>query len=342
MKKTLLFAAILMASISFSQSITVDDTLSSGVATNYYQGDTTFTDYSSITGTSVTYDYSLLTYLDNTVSMNLDTIINIADSPYSTDFASADYHENFTGGVNTFFSNSADSVTVYGFIFNDGTSDFVISYNVDPLKSFSFPMSVGDSYSDYIEGEAIDIPTSGSNTALSGNATVTVDGAGTLKLGGSTYTDIIRVKTIENLSGTVPFFGTVTLVRESYYYYSFSTSNMPVLIVGNIDVDGAGYVIHQEGVWSKDALGMAGVESTQLNEMNLNVYPNPASNEVNISTENADQLSIYNSVGQVVFTNNSLIKNEIIKVDISNYPQGIYFVQIQKEGELKTKKLVIK
>jgi len=77
------------------------------------------------------------------------------------------------------------------------------------------------------------------------------------------------------------------------------------------------------------------------NSSNFSIYPNPAKNIVNfefVSSENMD-LTIFNSLQQLVYTNNNLTGSNL---QISfNQPKGIYIVQIQFEGKKEYHRLVI-
>ncbi len=74
------------------------------------------------------------------------------------------------------------------------------------------------------------------------------------------------------------------------------------------------------------------------NEANsINIYPNPASNTVNIDIDNEFVLKIYNQIGNLIdtFYNKNII-------DISNYSDGLYFLNINSDNKSFTKKLIIK
>ena len=79
---------------------------------------------------------------------------------------------------------------------------------------------------------------------------------------------------------------------------------------------------------------------------NFIMYPNPSSNNVTFSMENANEtikfLSITDVLGKTVITIKDISSNEI-NMDISNLSKGVYMVEITTESNLKTiKKLVIK
>ncbi|MFK8061038.1 MAG: DUF1501 domain-containing protein [Polaribacter sp.] len=81
-------------------------------------------------------------------------------------------------------------------------------------------------------------------------------------------------------------------------------------------------------------------------ELNINVYPNPAMNFINIqffgNNENV-KISLYNAIGAIVkqITNQKFSTiQHTINVDIQNLPKGNYFVHYQSKGISKTKKLL--
>ncbi len=340
MKKLFILCGLTGSFFSQAQSLTVDDTLSSGVFLSYYAADTSANEYAGIAGSAVTWDYSNLAYADATNSgSHLDSVIDMTDATTANQgyYPNATYQEQFDTGIQSFFSNTPDSIITYGFIFNDGTTDNVIRYHNDPLISAKFPMTLGTSYTDYVDGEAI---ANSVTAAMSGTADIEVDGTGTLELAGNTYTNVVRVKTVEVISGVIALVGPVTITRTSYMYYDFATSQLPIFIYGKILADlGAMGTTNLKSVWSKDPLmGYAGVEET--NESDLSIYPNPANTEVNISCDKGESISVINSIGQTVYSTN--ITKQITTIDVSNFSTGIYFVEIKNEDEKITKKLVIK
>jgi N-acetylneuraminic acid mutarotase len=82
------------------------------------------------------------------------------------------------------------------------------------------------------------------------------------------------------------------------------------------------------------------VNETDL--IQVNIYPNPATTEItfNFSTLNQIQLVIYNSMGQMV-ERYSNINNGILILNSRAYPKGVYFYQVEENGQtLKTGKFI--
>lgn len=88
-------------------------------------------------------------------------------------------------------------------------------------------------------------------------------------------------------------------------------------------------------------------EHSIIDNNTFSIYPNPAKNEINISLKlNQNEkmtLNIYNVNGQLVITNNRLIKeeNNTIKVDTNLLDSGIYFCALITGSETKYIKFVV-
>ncbi|WP_410006435.1 S8 family serine peptidase [Aequorivita nionensis] len=77
----------------------------------------------------------------------------------------------------------------------------------------------------------------------------------------------------------------------------------------------------------------------------LSVYPNPATNEVYISlsdkTFNNFDITIANSLGQILERKTNVDNASRATINVSNYSSGIYFVTIKAGESISTKKLVV-
>ena len=90
-----------------------------------------------------------------------------------------------------------------------------------------------------------------------------------------------------------------------------------------------------------------GLNTSEVEENNKNsiilIYPNPATNDLYISTESAEILSygIYDLTGKLMKT--ELSKNQSdIKIDIKDLPKGIYIINVNTTKGKESKKLIIK
>jgi hypothetical protein len=104
--------------------------------------------------------------------------------------------------------------------------------------------------------------------------------------------------------------------------------------------------LSKAGRWSPiissniDELIIVNIYSLQVKNSNMNVYPNPASNIINV--ENTDDLitsiALYNELGQQVLVKKSL--NHSIELDISKLKTGIYILNVTTNNDRKDFKIV--
>tara|TARA_B100000767_G_scaffold184043_1_gene171717 strand:- start:586 stop:1842 length:1257 start_codon:yes stop_codon:yes gene_type:complete len=91
------------------------------------------------------------------------------------------------------------------------------------------------------------------------------------------------------------------------------------------------------GVWESALNTLSGVNTFNVNKLDFTVYPNPADNQIIISTNAKNiELTIFNITGQKIITTTSK------SVDISMLSKGYYIVSVIAEGRNKRKKLIIK
>lgn len=76
-----------------------------------------------------------------------------------------------------------------------------------------------------------------------------------------------------------------------------------------------------------------------INENGILIYPNPSNNFIDIETTLTDySLSIFDIMGKLIFTEN-VSKNKI-RIDISNFSNGIYFLQLYSGDKIISKKFI--
>jgi hypothetical protein len=90
----------------------------------------------------------------------------------------------------------------------------------------------------------------------------------------------------------------------------------------------------------------AGINENNAN-FGLNVYPNPAANETNvtITAENASVVVVLTDVsGKAVYSNNLGTVNGMknLNINTTNFANGIYMVNVTSNGTVTTQKLVVR
>ena len=92
----------------------------------------------------------------------------------------------------------------------------------------------------------------------------------------------------------------------------------------------------QEGnMWFGDTLEVEIIveQSTSVNSIESNkfeLYPNPASTHIILSTVQSEDIQIYDIMGNVVYNIHQAKKQESLKIDISDLTKGVYFIRAGK------------
>lgn len=73
--------------------------------------------------------------------------------------------------------------------------------------------------------------------------------------------------------------------------------------------------------------------------VNVNVYPNPANQIVNISAENIETIKVLNITGQVI--ENMMVNKNNAQINIANYPAGIYIMQVKTDKGVFVKEFMV-
>ena len=79
------------------------------------------------------------------------------------------------------------------------------------------------------------------------------------------------------------------------------------------------------------------------NETDFEVFPNPVTDQLNLiisDNQIGNRATIYSILGQEL--NSRILNNKQSIIDVSAFPQGIYFIQIVKGNEKKTYKFIKK
>ena len=75
----------------------------------------------------------------------------------------------------------------------------------------------------------------------------------------------------------------------------------------------------------------------------LSLYPNPTNNMLNLvlpdNYELSGKVTVYNTVGQVMFSGN-IADTNIYSIDVSGYSNGVYLVKVEKENQSKTLRFI--
>jgi hypothetical protein len=83
--------------------------------------------------------------------------------------------------------------------------------------------------------------------------------------------------------------------------------------------------------------------NNNLPEIDFSLYPNPATNFINIELDQSayrnNSMKIYNLLGELI--TEKRVSTSRISLDVSNYPKGVYLININSEQGNKTKRFIV-
>ena len=88
-----------------------------------------------------------------------------------------------------------------------------------------------------------------------------------------------------------------------------------------------------------DSLLNSFVEIKVINPLEVSLFPNPASNQMQLITEPGSQYSIYNSIGQKVQT--GYLYNWMNFISVAPLPSGNYLLEVYNNKGLARKKFIV-
>ena len=73
-------------------------------------------------------------------------------------------------------------------------------------------------------------------------------------------------------------------------------------------------------------------------ENNISIYPNPVKDLININNVNNSNIAVYNLQGNLIYSHKSYQEN--MKIDFSNFQNGVYIISVQNENGIDTYKVI--
>lgn len=339
MKKTLLFTTLSIAFLGNSQTLTQANEAAVGETQTMYVCDSFIDKQANITGSGVTWDFTdLAAYTGETRNY---TIGDATTSTFASDFSSS-VKTLTLGSIETFYSSSSSDRNSQGFVFNEPTLGVVKAiFDTDEAKLMEYPFSNGGSFSDTYSGTLYFTLVVPQTASVSGEIDVMIDGQGTLNLpNGVTYSNVIRVVSADSSNTNITSVGEVVIKRTQYEYYDIANSNLPVLTFTTIDLESGIVNDSQTLVLAKDdPMQYVGLNDNET--VNFTIAPNPSTDKITLTGEFANDATgaIVDQNGKVMLT--SPIKNGTT-LDISTFANGMYFLNINSNGNTTSKTIVKK
>lgn len=336
MKLNLLLATSLITGAAFGQFTDLNKP-TIGTSTTMYILDSNAVDLAAMTGTSQIWDYS------NTPGIYGETkivsVVTPASTAYSGDYPSSAFAIDIPGFVTSFYTSSAGSRNSQGFVFDGGSfgGTVIVKLAANDELLMNYPYAQGNTLTDAFSGNAnvmgTDYPTSGTVTTI-------VDGSGTLKLNAATtITNVLRYKSHDEATVTIPLIGTITMDRTQYEYYDLANSFLPVFVHAKLIITLAGSPTTQNVVMSSVPADEY-LSISESNKATFGLYPNPANESVVISgLAGNETIEIVDMAGRTVLTTQDSGTSQ--KLNVSDIQAGVYNVVVIANGNRTTKKLTI-
>jgi len=138
----------------------------------------------------------------------------------------------------------------------------------------------------------------------------------------------------------------VFYINNTFSEWQPFSNNLPNVIISELEINSADNKIYAgtygRGLWSSDLFDATlSVEDFELNSISM--FPNPAKNQVNLSWNKAEQVSVkvYNSLGKLMYYSKKQSLLDPLSIDASRYNSGLYFVSVNSLNGVVTKKLII-
>lgn len=337
MKLNLLLATSLITGAAFGQFTQANEP-AIGANTTLYVVDSNATNYASVTGTGVTWDYSTIQGYQSAPTKVI-AVVAPSSTPSASNFTSSQKAIQIPNFITTYFTSTTSDRVSQGFSFQDpsaGSIDVVLNSNSELLMNY--PFAVTNTLTDAFSGSAYTNALPGQAIPTSGTITASVDGSGTLKLSSTvTLSNVLRYKIVEHATANAGFL-TVNIDRVQYEYYDLANSSLPVFVHSALTID--------MGSPTTQTLVMSSVQPTTalgLNDLSgkeFGMYPNPANESVTLAGLSGNEtISIIDLAGKTVYSVTA--SNSTQTLNVSDIQAGIYNVVVISNGVKTTKKLTI-
>jgi hypothetical protein len=338
MKLNLLLATSLITGAAFGQ-FTDANKPTMGTSVTMYVMDSNTVDFAAMTGSGQTWDYS------TTPGIYGETrdvsVVTPTAAGYATEYPSSTFAIQIPQFVTSFYTSSSTTRNSQGFVFDGGTfgGTVIVKLNTNDQLLMNYPYDLGSTpiASDPFSGSA---NVMGTDYPTTGTVSTSVDGSGTLKLNAATtLTGVLRYKSHDVATVTIPLIGTITMDRTQYEYYHHATSNLPVFVHAKLVINLAGTPTTQNIAMSSVAPDEY-LNVAENDKIAFGIYPNPANESVVISGLTGNEtISIVDMAGRTVLTTQNTGASQTLNV--ADFQAGVYNVIVSANGIKSTKKLTI-
>lgn len=241
-------------------------------------------------------------------------------------------------GNTILYKSSATKLEITGVV----TPDATLNFAADNGTFITYPAAYGHSETDNAKGTFTSTTASG---LFKGTINTTSDAYGTLLVGSKTYTNVIRIKSVQNFNlyqstDTNYLFPIGNITNTAYSYYD-ATHKFPILSStnGNLSVPLLSINQTTSGAQVLSEVYLSAIDSVK--KESFRIYPNPAQDFIEFKGNTGKY-----STAHIYTLDGRLIKTADIasgRIQISELPQADYFIEVSgKEGKSETVKFIKK
>ena len=244
-------------------------------------------------------------------------------------------NELLTGCKNTVIPNTVTAIGVNAFKGIMGMTSIEIPNSVVSIRDNAFAFCFD------LTGDLV-IPNS--VEAIGESAFFQCEGLdGKLVIGESvTYIGDMAFRKCSHITETVSLAPTPPTLANDLGGMVFAEYGIPVLTVPCGCVEA-----YQNSSWY-EPYGLNGfnqfiedcTEVSEVNAIDMTVYPNPTYGKVTIEAEGIQGIRIFNMLGEIVFEGS--VNGDVFDYDFSHQKAGIYFIKVETTKGTKTKKVTVR
>lgn len=238
------------------------------------------------------------------------------------------------GTTTVYYKASASKLEITALV----TPDATLNFSANNGTYISYPAAYGYAETDNAQGT---FSASGASGNFSGTINISADASGTLIIGNKTYTNVLRIKSVQNFNLTSSGFPLGTVSNTSYMYYD-ATHKFPLLssTTGNVNISLLNINQTTTTAQALNETFLAVQDNNILKGNGLRLYPNPAHDVVQVkgNTKMYSSARIYSPDGKILKT--SAVNSG--KIDVSELPSSTYFIEFSGKDSKETHKLIKK
>jgi hypothetical protein len=287
------------------------------------------------------------------LQVNDSSIANYVDpqnTPYFSLFPTANV-ASFNGiqpsNVYSYYETSSDFYAYLGYAY-PGFQEILA--NTEYLMQY--PFTYNSTYSDNYSGSGM---LSGFSFSVTGTIDKIADATGTISLPFGTYSNALRIKSIQTETDSAAGIQYVIKISSVEYSWYVDLFKFPVLTIYNyVNIDNGDTTIGKEVYYCNSQLiGITkNSNSLPVSFKLFQNYPNPFNPVTKIrfaipplrGVRGMTKIIIYDVLGREV---TSLVNQELtpgkyeVEFDASNYPSGVYFYRLITDGFSETRKMIL-